>query len=186
MSKRTIKICGLMLILFGIVAEVFFNAGIVFISTFVSGIIVIVSTHLEFTINKDYHINMSNANEAKSKTNTERWDFAMNKKTTILLALCFALCCLSCFFLGGMMVSKGQAIPAMVQNTNVNVNSDKKESININTATLKMLQELSGIGEVKAKEIVKNRPYKSKQELVDKEIIGLKTYNIIQGAITVD
>ncbi|MDQ9171947.1 helix-hairpin-helix domain-containing protein [Oxalobacteraceae bacterium R-40] len=64
--------------------------------------------------------------------------------------------------------------------------SDKAKSdaqIDINTATEKELAGLPKIGEVKAKAIVKGRPYKSKDQLVDKKILSQEAYDSIKDQI---
>ena len=55
--------------------------------------------------------------------------------------------------------------------------------IDINSASEKELASLDGIGEVRAKAIVKNRPYKGKNELKDRKIIPESVYNGIQDKI---
>jgi DNA uptake protein ComE-like DNA-binding protein len=59
----------------------------------------------------------------------------------------------------------------------------KKEPIDINTASAEELQSLKGIGDVYAKKIIDNRPYKGKDELVSKNVIPQATYNKIKGQI---
>jgi competence protein ComEA len=48
---------------------------------------------------------------------------------------------------------------------------------------MKKLQSLKGIGDVYAKKIIDNRPYKGKDELVSKKVIPQATYNKIKGQI---
>jgi len=55
--------------------------------------------------------------------------------------------------------------------------------IDINSASEKELASLNGIGEVRAKAIVKNRPYRGKNELKDRKIIPESVYNGIQDKI---
>ena len=55
--------------------------------------------------------------------------------------------------------------------------------IDINTASEKELASLKGIGEVRAKAIVKGRPYKGKNELVDKKIVPQGVYDDIKEQI---
>ena len=55
--------------------------------------------------------------------------------------------------------------------------------MDINTASEKDLATLPGIGEARAKAIVKGRPYKGKNELKDKKIIPEGVYDGIKDKI---
>jgi competence protein ComEA len=55
--------------------------------------------------------------------------------------------------------------------------------IDINSASEKELASLKGIGDVRAKAIVKGRPYKGKNELVDKKIVPQGVYDDIKEQI---
>lgn len=57
------------------------------------------------------------------------------------------------------------------------------EKLDINTATEQQLSALPGIGEVRAAAIVKNRPYKAKDDLVKNKIIPQAVYNKIKENI---
>ena len=59
----------------------------------------------------------------------------------------------------------------------------KKEPMDINTASEKELATLKGIGDVRAKAIVKHRPYKGKDDLVKKKVITQKVYDEIKDEI---
>jgi len=60
---------------------------------------------------------------------------------------------------------------------------EKKEKMDINSASEAELATLPGIGEVRAKAIVKGRPYKGKDELVQKKILTKSVYNKIKDDI---
>lgn len=57
--------------------------------------------------------------------------------------------------------------------------------ININTASASELDTLWGIGEVRAKDIIDNRPYSSIDELLTKKIIPSNVFEKIKEEITV-
>jgi len=59
----------------------------------------------------------------------------------------------------------------------------KAELMDINSASEKELATLPGIGEARAKAIVKGRPYKGKDELAQKKIIPQKVYDEIKDKI---
>jgi competence protein ComEA len=59
----------------------------------------------------------------------------------------------------------------------------KAEPMDINTATEKELATLKGVGEARAKAIVKGRPYKGKDELVQKKIVPQNVYDDIKDQI---
>ena len=59
----------------------------------------------------------------------------------------------------------------------------KAEPMDINSASEKDLATLKGIGDVRAKAIVKGRPYKGKDDLVQKKIIPQNVYDDIKDQI---
>ena len=61
--------------------------------------------------------------------------------------------------------------------------ASKGALMDINSASEKELDTLPGIGEARAKAIVKNRPYKGKDELVQKKIIPQGVYDGIKDQI---
>jgi competence protein ComEA len=58
-----------------------------------------------------------------------------------------------------------------------------KELLDINTASEEELRALKGVGDIRAANIIKNRPYKGKDELVQKKIIPRAVYNAIKDQI---
>ena len=77
------------------------------------------------------------------------------------------------------------AIPAFAQDAKKAAPAAEKkaELMDINSASEKDLATLSGIGEARSKAIVKGRPYKGKNELLDKKIIPENVYNDIKDKI---
>jgi len=54
--------------------------------------------------------------------------------------------------------------------------SAAKQLLDINTATEDELRALKGVGDIRAANIIRNRPYKGKDELVQKKIIPAAVY----------
>jgi len=59
------------------------------------------------------------------------------------------------------------------------------DKINLNTASLSQLDSLWGIGEKRAADIVKNRPYQTVEELVKRKIIPQNVYEKIKDEVVV-
>ena len=59
----------------------------------------------------------------------------------------------------------------------------KVELIDLNSATVETLEALPGIGKAYSAAIVKGRPYKGKDELVQKKIVPEKTYDGIKDKV---
>jgi competence protein ComEA len=59
----------------------------------------------------------------------------------------------------------------------------KKEPLDINSASADELKAVKGIDAADAKKIVENRPYKTKDELVEKKVVSKATYDKIKGQI---
>ena len=57
------------------------------------------------------------------------------------------------------------------------------DKLDINAATVEQLKELPGIGDAYSKKIVDGRPYRAKNELVQKKIIPQATYDKIKDMI---
>jgi DNA uptake protein ComE-like DNA-binding protein len=123
---------------------------------------------------------------------------------TLLLALAAMLASVSLAFANpsavdaaGMKLAQKETAPAKDSATKSDAakptatKSDTKKTegapkgalMDINSASEKELDTLPGIGEARAKAIVKNRPYKGKDELVQKKIIPQGVYDGIKDQI---
>jgi competence protein ComEA len=61
--------------------------------------------------------------------------------------------------------------------------SMKHELLDLNTASEADLKTIPGIGDAYAKKIVQNRPYKRKDELVQKKVLPKATYDKIKDHV---
>ena len=57
------------------------------------------------------------------------------------------------------------------------------EPLDINTATKQQLMTLDGIGDARSDAIIKGRPYRAKNELVDKSLLPQAVYDKIKDQI---
>ena len=71
--------------------------------------------------------------------------------------------------------------PTVSQVQNVNVMSNTKEKVNLNTASLEELKNLPNIGDKLGQEIINNRPYKSVYDLNNIKGIGDKITKKLRG-----
>jgi DNA uptake protein ComE-like DNA-binding protein len=77
------------------------------------------------------------------------------------------------------------ATPSMAAGTASQPTATKAAAdlLDINSCSKEQLMALPGIGEAYAQKIVSNRPYKGKDELVQKKLIPEATYKKISGKI---
>lgn len=96
----------------------------------------------------------------------------MTRLMAVLLALTLGFTVLGC---GAEKESKTSTKPAATQT--------KSTLIDINRASTDELMALKGIGEVRAKAIIRGRPYSRKDELVQKGIVPYSVYDGIKNQI---
>ena len=92
----------------------------------------------------------------------------------------------------GLVLPLFAAVPALAQGTATQPGTTgakppamapAKELIDINTAGKAQLEPLKGVGPVRAEAIIKGRPYKGKDELVQKKIVPQNVYDDIKEQI---
>jgi competence protein ComEA len=105
----------------------------------------------------------------------------MKKLTTLLLA---AATSLGLAFAGNALAQKEPAKPAATKPAAKELAAAPAgELMDINSASEAQLASLKGIGEVRAKAIVKGRPYKGKDDLLRKKIVPKNVYEDIKDQI---
>jgi len=71
----------------------------------------------------------------------------------------------------------------VLNNTSTQANGQNESQISINTASIKDLQSLEGIGEKRAEEILAGRPYQNLNELVERKVLAVSLFNKIQNQL---
>ena len=99
--------------------------------------------------------------------------FVERKLMAQIAVLVFALSLVS-----GM--ASAQAAPASAPAAATKPAADK---LDINTATKDQLKELPGVGDAYSQKIIEGRPYRAKNELVQKKIVPQATYDKIKDMI---
>jgi DNA uptake protein ComE-like DNA-binding protein len=96
-----------------------------------------------------------------------------------------ALLVIGLFSLGilGAPAAWAQAKPAPAPAKPAAKDSMSHEPLDLNTASEDQLKSIPGIGDAYAKKIVQNRPYKRKDELVQKKVLPKATYDKIKDHV---
>jgi DNA uptake protein ComE-like DNA-binding protein len=109
------------------------------------------------------------------------------RKAILALYLCAAaVFAAPCFAQAVQPPTPGQASPAPAATpvkAKPAAKSAAKQLLDINTATEDELRALKGVGDIRAANIIRNRPYKGKDELVQKKIIPAAVYAGIKDQI---
>jgi competence protein ComEA len=105
----------------------------------------------------------------------------MKKSLSGIVVAVFAALCLT-FAVPAAAVFAAEKVTTPEKKTDTKA-SDKKEPVDINSASEKELKELPGIGDAYAEKIIKNRPYKGKDELMQKKVLPKATYDKIKDEI---
>jgi competence protein ComEA len=90
------------------------------------------------------------------------------------------------FFVLAIVAALAAATPSMAAGTTASHSTATKAAadlLDINSCSKEQLMALPGIGEAYAEKIVSHRPYKGKDELVQKKLIPEATYKKISGKI---
>jgi competence protein ComEA len=100
---------------------------------------------------------------------------AMGRVLTMMLALAL--------FSGLAMAQSSGSMSSSAKSAAASKNASSANLLDINTASKDQLAQLPGIGDTYSQKIIDGRPYKAKNQLVQKKIIPQATYDKIKDMI---
>jgi len=107
----------------------------------------------------------------------------VRSRTLLRIALtCVAILCLGVFASAQASSTKSTAKSGQSASAS-SAAAPKGEKLDINSATEDQLKALPGIGDAYAKAIIAGRPYRAKNDLVNKKIVPQATYDKIKDQI---
>ncbi len=107
----------------------------------------------------------------------------MKKALSVLIMITLVFACLTTSVLAANGQAKATDKKDVTQAVEKTAKTKAASLVDINSATKEELMKLPGIGTAYSDKIIKNRPYKGKDDLVHKNIVPQATYDKIKDLI---